>query len=144
MARQWTALRTSRLILGAALVGFGVFMLYEKFTGAAAWLSHVFGANSEALGVVPALILAVSQSLQTHAANHQYFLQHILTSAWPLLLVIIGTVLTRETTTANRTALPQKDRVPVDLTMLRSTLNVRSYYQSSSSSLEMRQNRIPE
>jgi hypothetical protein len=35
MARQWIALRNSRLILGAALVGLGIFMLHENFAIAA-------------------------------------------------------------------------------------------------------------
>jgi hypothetical protein len=142
MARQWTALRKSRLILGAALVGLGIFMLYENFTIAAGWLSHAFGANSEALGIVPALIWAISQWMPTHAAN-QHFLHHILTSSWPLLLVILGTVLTSETVLEG-TELQSKNWSPLALATARSTSKFRSYYQSSSLPLDMRQNRISE
>ena len=98
MARQRTAFRSSKSIAGAVLVGFGMFILYENLAGAVAWLSHVLGADSsQALGVLPAVILAVSPVLQAHAANHQRFLQgflqHMLASSWPLLLVMVGTVL---------------------------------------------------
>ena len=142
MARQWTALRNSRLILGAALVGLGIFMLYENLTIAAGWLSHAFGADSDALGIVPALMWAISQWMPTHAAN-QHFLHHILMSSWPLLLVILGTVLTRETVPEG-TALPSINWSAIDLATMRSTSKFRSYYQSSSLPLDMRQNRISE
>jgi hypothetical protein len=125
MARQRTAFRSSKAIAGAALVGFGMFILYENTAGAVAWLSHFLGANSsEALGVLPAVILAVSQVLQANAANRhcflQGFLEHMLVSSWPLLLVVVGTVLSRETFTDNVNAPPKKDRGLVDLRTSRS------------------------
>jgi hypothetical protein len=114
MARQRTAHRSSKSIAGVALVGFGMFILYENLAGAVAWLSHVLAANSsETLGVLPAVILAVSQVLQAHAANHQRllqrFLQHMLISSWPLLLVMVGAVLSRDTFTDTANARPEKD-----------------------------------
>ncbi len=126
MARQRTAFRSSKSIAGAALVGFGMFIQYEKLAGAVAWLSHVLGANSpEALGILPAVILAVSQVLQAYGADHQRFLhgflQHMLASSWPLLLVMVGTVLSRDCSMDNVNALPKKDCGLVDLTAGRST-----------------------
>lgn len=126
MARQRTSFRSSKSIAGAALAGFGTFILYENLAAAVAWLSHVLGANnSEALGVLPAIILAVSQALQAHAASHQCFLQgfigHMLVSSWPLLLVMVGTVLSRDTFTDNVNTPPKKDRGLVDLKSGRST-----------------------
>jgi hypothetical protein len=104
-----------------------MFILYENPAGPVAWLSHVLGANSsEALGILPALILAVSQALQAHATNHQRFLQgclqHMLVSFWPLLLVMVGTVLSRDTLTGNVNTPAKKDWGPVDLPPSRSTL----------------------
>jgi len=102
MARRRMIFQSSRSIAGAVLVGLGMFVLYENLAGAVAWLSHVLGANgSEALGVLPAFVLAVSQGLQAHAMNHQQVLhgalQQMVVASWPLLLVTFGTVLSRET-----------------------------------------------
>ena len=127
MTRLRRCFRISKSIAGAALVGFGMFILYENLAGAVAWLSHVLGSNSfEALGVLPAFMLAVSQVLPAHAANHQHFLQaslqHMLVSSWPLLLVITGTVLSRENLTDDVNAGGEKDPKVVDLAKGRSTL----------------------
>jgi hypothetical protein len=102
-----------------------MFTFYENLAVAGAWLTHLIGASSsEALGVLPALILTVSQVVQAHVADHprflQCFLEHTLLSSWPLLLVMVGTRLSRDTFTDNR--VPQKDGALVDLTPSRSTL----------------------
>jgi hypothetical protein len=104
-----------------------MFILYENLAGAVAGLGHILGTNSfEALGVLPAFILTVSQVLPAHAANHQHLLQlslqHILVSSWPLLLVMVGTVLSRDTVTDNVNTIQKKDHGLVDLTTGRSTL----------------------
>ena len=63
MGRQRTAIRSSRSIAGAALVGFGMFILYENLAGGVAWLSNVLRADSsEALGFLPAAMLAFSRA----------------------------------------------------------------------------------
>jgi hypothetical protein len=109
MARQGITFRSSRSIAGAALVVVGMFVLYENLAAAVAWLSHV---RYEAMGMVPAVILGVSQVMQGHAADPQRllqgFLRHMLVSFWPLLLVIIGTVLSRDTIADNSTNIPKK------------------------------------
>ena len=127
MARQRTTFRSSQSIAGAVLVGSGMFILYENLTVSVAWLRHVLGANSsEALGVLPAVILTISQVLQAHAANHQRFLQdffqHMLAASWPLLLVTVGMALSRDIFMDNVKVVHKKDRALVDLTAGRSTL----------------------
>jgi len=127
MTRRRTTFRSSRAIVGGALAGFGMLILYEHLAAAVAWLSHVLGGNSsETLGVVPAVILAVSQVLQAHGGNHQRFLQafleHMLVSSWPLLLVMAGTVLSRDSFTDNVNDSAIKDCRLVDLKSGRSTL----------------------
>jgi hypothetical protein len=76
--------------------------------------------------VLPTIILAASRVLQAHAADHQRFLQgflqHMLVSSWPLLLVMVGTVLSRDAFTDNVDPLPKKDCGLVDLTTGCSTL----------------------
>jgi hypothetical protein len=127
MTRLRRNFRSTKSIAGTALVGFGLFILYENLAGAVAWLSHLLGSNSfEALGVLPTLVLSVSQVLPAHAANHQHLLQaslrHMLVSSWPLLLVMAGTVLSRDNFTDDTKAVQKKDRGIVDLTTGRSTL----------------------
>jgi hypothetical protein len=127
MTRLRRKFRSSKSIAGAALVGFGMFILYEHLAGAVAWSSHVLDANSfEALGFLPAFMLAVSQVLPAHAANHQHllqgFLQHLLVSSWPLLLVMAGTVLSRDSFTDDVKLVQKKDCGLVDLSTGRSTL----------------------
>jgi hypothetical protein len=126
MAGQ-TVFRSSKSIAGAALAGLGMFILYENLAGAVARLSHLLGTiPGEALGVLPTVILAASRVLQAHAADHQRFLhgflRQVLVSSWPLLLVMVGTVLSRETFTDKVNAPPTKECGLVDLTAGRSTL----------------------
>jgi hypothetical protein len=120
MARQGTGFRSSKAIAAAALAGFG----------AVAWLSHLLGAHtSEAPGVLSAVIAAVSQAFEAHAANHQCplqgFLQHILVFSWPLL-VMAGTVLSPDTSTDQVHAFRKEDRGLVDLPAGRSTFQQKS------------------
>jgi hypothetical protein len=128
MTRLRRNFQGTKSIAGAALVGFGMFILYEHLAGAVAWSSHVLDANSlDALGFLPAFMLAVSQVLPAHAANHQhllqsFLLQHLLVSSWPLLLVMAGTVLSRDNFMDDAKAVQKKDRGVVDLTTGRSTL----------------------
>jgi len=123
MARQRTTFRSSKSIAGAALAGVGMFVLYENLAAAVAWLSHV---RHEATGVVPAVILGVYQVMQAHAADPPRFLQgfprHMLVLFWPLLLVIVGTVLSRDTIADKFDEHAKKDCRAVDLAAYRSTL----------------------
>jgi len=104
MKPQHTILRISKSIVGTLLAGLGMFILYANMAGAVARLSHILGANgSHALGILPAAFLVLSQAVQTYAGDHQRFLeglfQQMLVSSWPLVLVIFGTVMSKDTRT---------------------------------------------
>ena len=72
MTGQRTAF--SKSIGGAALVGVGMFILYENLAGDVAQLRHVLDANgSEALGVLPAVGLATSQAVRVCGFDHRGF-----------------------------------------------------------------------
>jgi hypothetical protein len=110
---QHTFFGRAKSIAGAAFVGLGVFIFYENLGQAATQLSHFLGIIPRgALGVLP-VVLAASRVLQAYAADHQRFLQsflqHMLVSSWPLLLVVVGVVLSRDISTDNVNALPKKD-----------------------------------
>jgi hypothetical protein len=90
-----------------------MFILYQNMAGAASELTSVLSANgSRALGVTPAVILAVSNVLQICASNHHHLLQclmqHTLAAAWPLLLVRAGALLSRESLKPNETSYKKK------------------------------------
>jgi hypothetical protein len=98
MAAQQAILRISKSIAGAALFVLGLFILYQNLAATVSRMSHILTGGSATLGVLPAAVLAVAQAV--HAVDHHYFLpclfRQILLSAWPLLLVICGTVLSRD------------------------------------------------
>ena len=118
---QQTFFGRAKSFAGAALIGLGIFIFHGNLDRAATEWNHLLSSTpGEALGVLPTVILAAPRVLQAYGADHQRFLQgflrHIFVSCWPLLLVIIGTVLSRDTFTDDVNALPQKDRGLVDLT----------------------------
>ena len=102
----------TKSIAGTALIGLGIFVFYENLHQATTQLSHLL-VPREALGVLPTVILAASRVLQAHGADHPQSLPgcllHMLASSWPLLLVIVGTALSRDSSTDNINALPEKD-----------------------------------
>jgi hypothetical protein len=111
----------AKSIAGAALVGLGIFIVHGNLDRAATQWSHLFStAPGEAPGVLATVILAAPRVLQAYAADHRRFLQgflrHLFLSCWPLLLVIVGTVLSRDTFTEDVNALPKKDCGLADLT----------------------------
>ena len=111
----------AKSLTGAVLVAFGAFIFYEN-------LSHLLGTISgEAPGAIPTVVLAAARALQDYAVDHHRFLhsfvQHVLVSCWPLLLVMVGMVLSRDSLTDNVNAHPKnEDCALVDLTARRSTL----------------------
>ena len=126
MAGQ-TKFPSSKSIAGGALLGFGMFILYENLACTTAWLGHVLGASgSNSIGILPSVILAVSRCFEAGAANHQRFLhamlQQALLSCWPMLLVTAGSIMSRDTLADKGKSLPKKDRAIVDLATARSTL----------------------
>jgi hypothetical protein len=101
MAARRTVLGGVKSIVGTALLMLGTFILYENLSGAVARLSHMLENSSESLGVVPAVVLAASQPVHAYAVDHHRFLQglfqQVLVSSWPLLLIIFGSVLSKDT-----------------------------------------------
>ncbi len=113
MKPQLTIFRISKPIAGAILAGLGMFILYENGAGAIVRLSHILCANgSHALGILPAALLVFSQAVQTYAVDHQRFLeglfQQTLLPSWPLVLVIFGTVLSKDTLTDDSKTGPRR------------------------------------
>jgi len=87
-----------------------MFILYLHLTAAVASLSHMFCAGgSAALALLVAVVPSVSQLLKAYDADHHRFLQQVLIFCWPLLLVVVGTVLARDPSGDNATILPQKN-----------------------------------
>lgn len=123
---QHTYLGRMKSIAGAVFIGLGVFVLYENLDQAVNQLSYLFSPSGKALGILPTVILAALRVLQAYATDHQRFVQglfqHVLVTFWPLLLVIAGTVLSREAVPGDADTITKKDRGIVDLTIRRSTL----------------------
>jgi hypothetical protein len=117
----------AKSILGAGIAALGIVIFHENLDLAATQLRHLLGPiPREALGIVPTVILAVARVLQASAADRQQFLhdflRHTLASVWPLLLVVVGAVLSRDACTGNVSASSKKDGGLVDSAAGRSTL----------------------
>jgi hypothetical protein len=115
MTRRHRPTESFRSIAGGALVGLGLHILSGNVDNAASQLrllvgNHPGGATGgEGLGVLPSAVLASSQAAQAYAFDHQGFLLGLLwmlISFWPLLLVIVGTILLRNAFTDKVKALP--------------------------------------
>jgi hypothetical protein len=96
MATRQRMIGRAKSVAGAVLVTLGIFIFYDR---AAAALSHSLGTSSaDALGF--SVVLAASRVVQAYAADHHRFLRefvhHMFCSCLPLLLVIAGTVLSRD------------------------------------------------
>ena len=97
MIRQHKTSESITAIAGGALVGLGLHILSGSLDTAADQLRLLLGNTAgDALGVLPSVVLASSQAAQAYALDHHGFLQcflRMLLSFWPLLLVVVGTVL---------------------------------------------------
>ena len=97
MIRQDKTSESTTVIAGGALVGLGLHILSANLDTAGDQLRHLLGnPGGDALGVLPSIVLASSQAAQAYALDHHGFLQcflRMLLSFWPLLLVVVGTVL---------------------------------------------------
>lgn len=124
MATQRTTIRVWQSAAGTALLGVGLYVLYRDMAAAAAYFHHVLVPGGSALGTLPALILAISPILRSDAASHQGVLpslmQHICVTSLPLMLLIAGTVLWRDTGEQATSRIDKKDCARVDLTADRS------------------------
>jgi hypothetical protein len=110
MIRQDKTSESITVIAGGALVGLGLHILSGNLNTAADQLRHLLGNTvGDALGVLPSVVLASSQAAQAYALDHHGFLQcflRMLISFWPLLLVVVGTVLLRDVFADKVKALP--------------------------------------
>jgi hypothetical protein len=97
MTRQHKPSESITAIAGGALVGLGLHILPGSLDTAADQLRHLLGNTAgDSLGVLPSVVLASSQAAQAYALDHHGFLQcflRMLLLFWPLLLVVVGTVL---------------------------------------------------
>ena len=114
MASQHRPSEGLKSIVGGVLVGLGLHILFGNLDRVAEQLQHMFGTPAwETLGALPSAVLAASQAMQAYGLDHQGFLQTLLwmlISFWPLLLVILGTVLLRDFFTERAKALPAPDK----------------------------------
>jgi len=109
MSRQ-TSFRHARSIAGAVLAGIGTLLLHRSLAEAIVRWRHLLVADgSEVIGGPLATILVV---LQAYAPNHQRFLldiiQQMWMSAWPLLLVMTGVVLSSSCSANSVDTVPKK------------------------------------
>lgn len=97
-------------MVGGALVGLGLHLLFGNLDRDAAQLGHLLGIPSgDGLGVLPSIVLAASQAAKAFAVDHHGFwlvLLRMLLSLWPLLPVIAGTMFLREAVTEKARILP--------------------------------------
>jgi hypothetical protein len=97
MIRESKTRESIKAIAGVAFIGLGLHILSRNLAATATQLAHLLGdTTGNALGVLPSVVLASSQAAQAYALDRQVFLQcflRMLISFWPLLLVIVGTIL---------------------------------------------------
>lgn len=91
-------LERAKSIAGITLVGMGGVFFHQNLDRATARLSYLFGANSEeSLGRLPSFFLGALKALQAYASDPHQLLHGVvepaLLSVWPLLLVMLGMVL---------------------------------------------------
>jgi len=101
-----------------------MYILYQNLAAAVSRLAHALANSSAALGILPATVLTLAQAV--HACAYHRFVQglfeQILASSWPLLLVIFGTVLSKDHF-ANDAAVQERTADPVRLASARSACN---------------------
>ncbi len=119
-----TFIRRAKSIAGAALVGIGSFIFYGNLDRAATQLGQLLGTSREAVGLPATFTFAAAQLSQAYAGDHLGFLQillrHILLASWPLLLVIVGMVLSRGIFTDDSNPLRKKKVLRICRTACRS------------------------
>jgi hypothetical protein len=109
MTSQHRFSESFRSIAGGALVGLALHILSGNLGRAAAQFRHLLGATAGETPGMPSVVLAASQAAQAYASDHQVFLVgllRVLVSFWPLLLVIVGTVLLQDALADKVKALP--------------------------------------
>jgi uncharacterized membrane protein len=106
MTMRQTLFGLSRSIVGMALIGLGLVLLFGNLSHASGQVSRIVGFSAEAtqtFGELTAVGLAASQIWRSYLFDRRELLLgacRILISFWPLVLVMAGAVLTA---TASRT-----------------------------------------
>ncbi len=94
MARQDKTSRTLKSIMGAALAGLVLVMLFGKLDGPSVQLTTLLcAAESEALELLPSIVSASWQALQTYVFEQQRSFPcplQMLVTCWPLLRILAG------------------------------------------------------
>ncbi len=99
MAAQQTSPRSLKSIAGAILLALGFLILFANLDGVTGQITSAVGTSQEAQGILPALVLATWHVLQEFAFDHAGFLSvllQFLVPCWPLILIVIGAVLLRD------------------------------------------------
>lgn len=127
MAVKHTFFERAKSASGAALVTIGMFILYQHLTLAANHLSQLLCNNhGDTPGPLPAILMAALCVIHAYAADHQGVVQVLVKqlwiSFWPLLLVMAGTILSRDAFSDNSDGQQNEDCGIVDLTASGSTL----------------------
>ena len=97
MARQRAVFQNRKSIVGAALIGLGLFILLRNVAEAATLIRslRMVGHEADSLGILTAAAMAVRRTLQAYLFNHAEFLRavyQILISFSALLLIVTGTI----------------------------------------------------
>jgi hypothetical protein len=130
MARRQALFQNLKSNSGVALIGLGIFILFGSLMEAGAELNHLTGfAAGMAAGEpdTPELLttigLAASRALQAYVFDHKELLRglyQVLISFWPLLFVILGTLLLGNGFTDEINEPPKIDTATVDIRVPRS------------------------
>jgi len=97
MARRHAVCRNRESIVGAALIGLGLFILLRNVAEAATLIRflRIVGHEADSLGILTAAGMAIRRSLQAYLFNHADFLRTVyqaLISFSALLLIVTGTM----------------------------------------------------
>jgi hypothetical protein len=113
MTRQHNTSQDIKSIVGGVLAGLGLHILSGNVAGDVARLRLALGMPAgEVLGMLPSVAFVASRTAQAYALDqHRLFgdLLQMLATFWPLLLVIVGTVLLRDALADKVKELPAPD-----------------------------------
>ncbi len=96
MARQHAVFQNHKSIVGAALIGLGLFILLRNVAEAASLIRslRMVGREADSLGILTTAAMAIRRTLQAYLFNHAEFLRavyQVLVSFSALLLIVTGT-----------------------------------------------------
>lgn len=100
MAARQTSPKNLKSVVGAILLALGFLILFANLDAVAGQITNAAGTSQERTpAMLPALVLATLHALQAYSFDQPGFLSgvlQILVSFWPLILIILGTVLLRD------------------------------------------------